>query len=252
MGCFVRLGCFLPLVGQVRRRTVNAGELCARAVTETIHCFSVIIYVAPDSVVTVAPRRVCSVAPEFIVTVAHEFVATVALNFLAVKSFVCEYWLQLAWLVYSDSGPLCIMTDMHAGLLHFGFRASKERLSALVQSLRDLDFFVLEDLRSAETLSGTPFAGLINVLDEDLVFVDDVIHKLTDPKVSITNCFAQLALVSHLAFQVEDRVTRRRTGQREEVCQMAKVSGAVHAFVPRRDEARSAYLCPRACGIALV
>ena len=46
MGCFVRLGCFLPLVGQVRRRTVNAGELCARAVTETIHCsvFSVCFY----------------------------------------------------------------------------------------------------------------------------------------------------------------------------------------------------------------
>ena len=59
MGCFVRLGCFLPLVGQVRRRTVNAGELCARAVTETIHC----------SVFSAG----------FIVTVAHDFVATIAL-----------------------------------------------------------------------------------------------------------------------------------------------------------------------------
>ena len=113
-------------------------------------------------------------------------------------------------------------------------------------------FFVLEDLRSAETLSGTPFAGLIDVLDEDLLFVDDVIHKLTDPKVSFTNCFAQLAFVANFACQVEDRVTRRRTGKREVVCQMAKVSGAVHAFVPRRDEARSVYLCPHACGIALV
>ena len=126
---------------------------------------------------------------DFIVTVAHELAASVALNFLVVKSFVCEYWLQLAWLVYSVSGTLCIMTDMHAGLLHFGFREGKERLSALVQSLRDLDFFVLEDLRSAETLSGMPLAGLIDVLDEDLVFVDDVIHKLTDPKVSITKLF---------------------------------------------------------------
>lgn len=75
------------------------------------------------------------------------------------------------------------MSDMHAGLLHFGFRASKERLSALVKSLRDLDFFVLEDLRSAEPLCGTPWAALIDVLDEDLEFVDDVIRKLTEPKV---------------------------------------------------------------------
>ena len=79
------------------------------------------------------------------------------------------------------------MSDMYAGLLHFGFRASKERLSALVQALRALDFFVLEDLRSAETLSGTPWAALFGVLDEDLEFVDDVIHKLTEPKVFFAN-----------------------------------------------------------------
>ena len=85
------------------------------------------------------------------------------------------------------------MSDMHAGLLHFGFRASKERLSALVKSLRDLDFFVLEDLRSAEPLCGTPWAALIDVLDEDLEFVDDVIRKLTDPKVAFAN-IAQLPL----------------------------------------------------------
>ena len=86
------------------------------------------------------------------------------------------------------------MTDMHAGLLHFGFRAGKERLSALVQSLRHLDFFVLEDLRSAESLSGTPCAGLIVVLDEDLLFVDDVIRKLTDPQVSFTMCCCSACL----------------------------------------------------------
>ena len=45
------------------------------------------------------------------------------------------------------------MSDMHAGLLHFGFRASKERLSALVKSLRDLDFFVLEDLERQQLLA---------------------------------------------------------------------------------------------------
>jgi hypothetical protein len=141
---------------------------------------------------------------------------------------------------------------MYAGLLHFGFRASKERLSALVQALRALDFFVLEDLRSAEPLSGTPWAALFGVLDEDLEFVDDVIHKLTEPKVFCFRKHCTAAFVSNLACQVEDRVTRRRTGQIEEVCQIAKVSGAVHAFVPKRDEARSAYLCARACCSALV
>ena len=40
MGCFVRLGCFLPLVGQVRRRTVIAGELCAHALFELVPPFT--------------------------------------------------------------------------------------------------------------------------------------------------------------------------------------------------------------------
>ena len=70
---------------------------------------------------------------------------------------------------------------------------------ALVQSLRDLDFLVLEDLRSAETFSGTPCAGLIDVLDEDLVFVDDAIHKLTEPKVSFIFCTTCLCVESRLS-----------------------------------------------------